>query len=493
MDQDGDDRMSGSTDGSKKRKSRGGDSSATGDGSTSTTGSAPQPTLVGPSGISVHNTDTSTGHASAAPGSSRTKKPRLDKGKNKEAPKGSNGNKKRKKTKTKKKKFPSNQTNAFYLHLRILWRLFSKDETPPLVTAEMILRFNERFASTNDAKAQIDQIMRASHAASAEALAKVQDVKRLAWLASSSKTSQNIQRVEDVFLERLFSSVAAIGLEFWNPDVAGGSPESLYNSIHEHIAITTFQVLLSAFAYRVLAPDMSLAKNYVLCRQIYQHFVFHYIGKKMRKEARKPGSLKEQNERDNANRRKSRLRENRVRQIKADGFNKRFLALAEENDAHSDDEPDPTTPGTYLIHPKQGRSANVTAIFRKIDERYQHTLNRPQGQRNDRIRKTPDTPLAEAHPSRRPLDVPIDYFEPVYFNTLLSARDRARYAKNGVAMPIAEKAEDVSMWKNLDEDEFMDRYGKAVLKLYLIPTEEELEQLDEYENTDDSDTSDEED
>ncbi|KAJ3737888.1 hypothetical protein EV360DRAFT_14368, partial [Lentinula raphanica] len=211
----------------------------------------------------------------------------------------------------------------------------------------------------------------------------------------------------------LFSSVAAIGLEFWNPDVAGGSPESLYNSIHEHIAITTFQVLLSAFAYRVLAPDMSLAKNYVLCRQIYQHFVFHYIGKKMRKEARKPGN----------------------------------------------DEPDPTTPGTYLIHPKQGRSANVTAIFRKIDERYQHTLNRPQGQRNDRIRKTPDTPLAEAHPSRRPLDVPIDYFEPVYFNTLLSARDRARYAKNGVAMPIAEKAEDVSMWKNLDEDEFMDRYG----------------------------------
>ncbi|KAJ3830747.1 hypothetical protein F5880DRAFT_1467821, partial [Lentinula raphanica] len=325
---------------------------------------------------------------------------------------------------------------AFYLHLRILWRLFSKDETPPLVTAEMILRFNERFASTNDAKAQIDQIMRASHAASAEALAKVQDVKRLAWLASSSKTSQNIQRVEDVFLERLFSSVAAIGLEFWNPDVAGGSPESLYNSIHEHIAITTFQVLLSAFAYRVLAPDMSLAKNYVLCRQIYQHFVFHYIGKKMRKEARKPGN----------------------------GFNKRFLALAEENDAHSDDEPDPTTPGTYLIHPKQGRSANVTAIFRKIDERYQHTLNRPQGQRS-----------------------------PVYFNTLLSARDRARYAKNGVAMPIAEKAEDVSMWKNLDEDEFMDRYGKAVLKLYLIPTEEELEQLDEYENTDDSDTSDEED
>ncbi|KAJ3764934.1 hypothetical protein FB446DRAFT_795558 [Lentinula raphanica] len=215
MDQDGDDRMSGSTDGSKKCKSRGGDSSATGDGSTSTTGSAPQPTLVGPSGISVHNTDTSTGHASAAPGSSRTKKPRLDKGKNKEAPKGSNENKKRKKTRRGRKP---------RLKRRNFLRTKHKDETPPLVTAKMILRFNERFASTNDAKAQIDQIMRASHAASAEALAKVQDVKRLAWLASSSKTSQNIQRVEDVFLERLFSSVAAIGLEFWNPDVAGGSP-----------------------------------------------------------------------------------------------------------------------------------------------------------------------------------------------------------------------------------------------------------------------------
>ncbi|KAJ3830991.1 hypothetical protein F5878DRAFT_679157, partial [Lentinula raphanica] len=238
-----------------------------------------------------------------APGSSRTKKPRLDKGKGNKAPKESS--KKAKRKKTKKKKFPLNQTIALYLHIRILWRLFSKDETPPFVTAAMIVRFNERFTSTDDAKAQIDQIMKNSHTASEEALAKVQEIKRLAWLSSSSKTSKNIQRIEDVFLERLFASVAAIGLELWNPDVAGGSPESLYNSVHEHIAITTFQVLLSAFAYRTFAPDMSLAKNYVRCQDIYRHFVFHYIGKKIRKEGRIPGSLREQSARDNSNRRKA--------------------------------------------------------------------------------------------------------------------------------------------------------------------------------------------
>ena len=35
-------------------------------------------------------------------------------------------------------------------------------------------------------------------------------------------------------------------------------------------------------------------------------------------------------------------------------------------------------------------------------------------------------------------------------------------------------------WKNLPVKEFMEKYGNDVLTQYMLPTEEELEQLDKY-------------
>jgi hypothetical protein len=80
-----------------------------------------------------------------------------------------------------------------------------------------------------------------------------------------------------------------------------------------------------------------------------------------------------------------------------------------------------------------------------------------------------------------PKEVPIDYFSPLYFNNFLSAKEQYMYAKNGVALPLEEHCEDVTEWKNLSEDDFMDLYSNDVLKQYNIPTAEEIAQLDEYE------------
>lgn len=100
----------------------------------------------------------------------------------------------------------------------------------------------------------------------------------------------------------------------------------------------------------------------------------------------------------------------------------------------------------------------------------------------ERSRKDP-TPEIPSLLTQTPKDVPIDFFDPEYFNNFLSVKERAHYAHNGVALPLEEHCINtrIDLWKNLPEDKFMQVYGNAVLAQYKIPTQEELDQLDEYE------------
>ena len=78
-----------------------------------------------------------------------------------------------------------------------------------------------------------------------------------------------------------------------------------------------------------------------------------------------------------------------------------------------------------------------------------------------------------------PSDVPIDYFEPEFFNSL-SVLERASYMDNGVALPCADlckKWEDIEKWRALKAEEFMAQYGQKKLELYNLPTPEEVSQF----------------
>jgi hypothetical protein len=66
-------------------------------------------------------------------------------------------------------------------------------------------------------------------------------------------------------------------------------------------------------------------------------------------------------------------------------------------------------------------------------------------------------------------------------------RERIEYLQQGVSMRIALPAEefcrtweDCIAWKNLPEDKFMTEYGDAVLAEYNIPTPEEIERIQQY-------------
>lgn len=66
-------------------------------------------------------------------------------------------------------------------------------------------------------------------------------------------------------------------------------------------------------------------------------------------------------------------------------------------------------------------------------------------------------------------------------------REHLDFIRDGisVAMPLEDICRDwkqVSEWKNLSEKRFMELYGNSVLELYNMPTDEEIEQLDMWEN-----------
>jgi len=85
--------------------------------------------------------------------------------------------------------------------------------------------------------------------------------------------------------------------------------------------------------------------------------------------------------------------------------------------------------------------------------------------------------------------VPIDWFEAEFWNNSLTVRERVEYVQRGnirIALPAEEFCltwKDCIAWKSLPKDEFMTKYGNAVLAKYNIPTAEEIERLEQYDSS----------
>ena len=102
----------------------------------------------------------------------------------------------------------------------------------------------------------------------------------------------------------------------------------------------------------------------------------------------------------------------------------------------------------------------------------------------ERLREDPEPPI-DSKLSAMPESVPIDWFEPEAWNSF-TVRERVEYTAGGiyVSLPLEMYCDTLAKcaeWKNLPEEEFMEKYGNEVLAQYHMPTEAEIDQLLEYE------------
>lgn len=119
-----------------------------------------------------------------------------------------------------------------------------------------------------------------------------------------SRIAQDANRLDEAHLRVMFTAVANAGLKRWAPDVLG-TVESMYNALHEQLAISTFKVVASSFGYTFMAVNLAFVKNHSFLVSLYRNFVFAYMAGKARKEGRAAGRVAEETERMNIYRRRS--------------------------------------------------------------------------------------------------------------------------------------------------------------------------------------------
>ncbi|KAF9060013.1 hypothetical protein BDP27DRAFT_1430579 [Rhodocollybia butyracea] len=220
---------------------------------------------------------------------------------------------------------------ALNLHIRVLWQLFTQNDIPPPVAGTLIDNFQKRFESSDDVRTQVDNLISKVAPASAAALAAVTAVQSSAHMGTS-QIAKDTKHIDQDHLLAMFTTISNAGLSRWAPDVLG-AVESMYNALHEQLALSTFKNVAASFGYTFMNVDLSFLQNHTFLVKLYRNFVFGYMAEKARKDGKAPGCVAKDNDMMEI----LQTRETRVKQLRDHGFNKRILRLARQNDAHSDD------------------------------------------------------------------------------------------------------------------------------------------------------------
>ncbi|KAF8225955.1 hypothetical protein L208DRAFT_1407782, partial [Tricholoma matsutake] len=155
---------------------------------------------------------------------------------------------------------------ALELHLCVLWCHPHQSTVPPKVTPEDKVPFTQHYLS----EAQLQNSVTSSLDDNS---GRIQDAKaKVAELLSSLEDGMiaaNIRCIQECHLLHIFRTVACLGLAKWAPDVLSGDPESMYNLLHEHIALKTSEQVSTAYGYSHMGVNLSCVHDFALMHKLY--------------------------------------------------------------------------------------------------------------------------------------------------------------------------------------------------------------------------------
>lgn len=168
------------------------------------------------------------------------------------------------------------------LHLRMLWALLDAKEIPQDPPAQLLNGFFSRFPTEAELLASRD---------SGPELIPLHLVRvGTAMSAAQGHIANQARLVEEHMLRYIQACLSRFGLDRWCPDLRQ-SAYSVYNSACRIIALDTFKQALVSHAYIHLNPNTAYATDMTLLIRFYDHFVFHFIFLRYRKDSRSPGSV----------------------------------------------------------------------------------------------------------------------------------------------------------------------------------------------------------
>jgi hypothetical protein len=182
--------------------------------------------------------------------------------------------------------------------------------------------------------------------------------------------------------------------------------------------------------------------------------------------------------------------------LEANGYPQRYRDLIDPK-ATSDDEIDPDgrtikNNKVYWIRRRPERSANAETWIRLLDKKREQDMRRDPTKRwRERLRLVPEV-QQDSDFQILPQGLPIDYFDPDFFNDL-QPRLRSRTAVQTVALlPDASLSFSRHPDEKLSDEAFMAKYGDEVLARYdlsdLVDEQDEEEWIVDDEMADDVDS-----
>ncbi|KAJ6583139.1 hypothetical protein DFH09DRAFT_1076292 [Mycena vulgaris] len=378
---------------------------------------------------------------------------------------------------------------ALEQHCRDLWGLLQSSDVPLTPPDELRASFDTRYGPASGLAELNAKLRKALPQEGAAAMVRSY---RAAAARLRGPIAKNTLRMKESLQLVMFSAVLSAGLEKWHPDVLG-TPDSLYNQVHQIVALESFKVIAAAYGYVHMGVDTTKLGNLVMIQQFFESFLFSYMADLARKELRKgPGAVRKSIDNNNAYRRRLAMSRHRWQFLVAEQFPKRALGIVADVECHSDDEgplPNPAPspqpgvlmPPIYVINNKSHHNPYITDFYRSVDaERFEaakrlgffKNLITEHSRIVDPIRAK-DSDISRRFPTQK---VTVDWFDPEKFNKLLFSI-RTRYRNSGVVLPLPSKwSED---WRGLSDDDFMQKYGSEVLKLYKLPTDADVDEADE--------------
>ncbi|KAA1137645.1 hypothetical protein PGTUg99_017935 [Puccinia graminis f. sp. tritici] len=305
----------------------------------------------------------------------------------------------------------SQTRDALYAHIKIIWNLLEQKTIPGPPPSDSLREFNSRFSDANE----IEQTAENTNAPS---LIPVKDIQTLKSLKlGRRKVGKGLVHLEDFFVEYTQATLARLGLRIWAPDLED-SPDSLYNEACRQAALKTFRQAACSDAYAYMNINKNHAKNLQLLIPTYNHYV-HFLQKnRYEREKKEVGKFRANEERKVIGRARDRLRDARLKFALGQKLPKRYQNIIADVNSHSDDEYDARN-AVYIIKTLKFRSANATKFFRRLDAAMLQAdeLDRKRVQRRKRV--VPPTVRESIFP-RPPKGLPLDFYDPTWFNNLLT-------------------------------------------------------------------------
>ncbi|KAK7434247.1 hypothetical protein VKT23_020297 [Stygiomarasmius scandens] len=274
-----------------------------------------------------------------------------------------------------------------------------------------------------------------------------------AALQSPSLIERDIRRIDATAIDMITSYLARFRFRFWRPNL-NDDADSLYNTAHRAVAITTFKQCLISGAYSFKSPNPADATNNLLLTQIFDHFVWYYQKGIYDDEQKKPGARGANLEMINVYDQRIQLAAKRAEFLQNEGFPQRVINLVKEPFANSDDEFDDDT-GKFLRLVDERRIEDLAQLGRK------------KAAKEERERVVPNEPI-QSELLNLPREVPPDWFDLTYFNAKMGAKARNRHANKCPALPInwQDIQDGVSgsetSWKGMSDRTWMNVHGNNI-------------------------------